>query len=132
MQFLIPLVSMLVLALILNFAVARPQRKRQERRGLMLASLKPGKFVYAGGGIHGVVQDVKSESFTMVTAPSKTKLEFDADALEESEGFDLKMERDHQKYLRDQRTRKREERDGARRGVRPDPNGLRTPKGPHL
>lgn len=52
MEFFIPMISMLVLALIIYFALARPQRKREDRYALMVAALKPGCKAYALSLIH--------------------------------------------------------------------------------
>lgn len=131
MEFFIPLISMLVLALIIYFALARPQRKREDRYALMVAALKPGCKAYAGGGIYGTVLEVHKDSFLLSSAPGKTKLEFDIQALEGLDGFDVRSERKRQKDLRKARfQRQKDQSSGTEQ--RPDPYGLHTPKGPHL
>ena len=132
MEFFIPMISMLVLALIIYFALARPQRKREDRYALMVAALKPGCKAYAGGGIYGTVLEVHKDSFLLSSAPGKTKLEFDLQALEGLEGFDVRSERRRQKDLRKARFQRQKDQPSAGTDQRPDPYGLRTPKGPHL
>lgn len=131
MEFFLPMITMLVLALIIHFAIARPQRKREERYALMVAALKPGCKVHAGGGIYGTVLEVHKDSFVLSSAPGKTRLEFDLPSLEGLDGFDVKSERRRQKDLRRARFQQRNGQSAAG-GQQSDPYGLRTPKGPHL
>lgn len=131
MQFFIPVITMLILALIIHFALARPQRKREERYALMVAALKPGCKAHAGGGIYGTVLEVHKDSFVLSSAPGKTKLEFDLQALEGLDGFDVRSERRRQKDLRKARFQRQNEQPSGT-DQRPDPYGLRSPKGPHL
>lgn len=130
MEFFIPIISMLVFALIIHFTLARPQRKREDRYALMVAALKPGCKAYAGGGIYGTVLEVHKNSFLLSSAPGKTKLEFDIQALEGLDGFDVRSEHKRQKDLRKARLQQKDQSSGT--DQRPDPYGLRTPKGPHL
>ena len=130
MEFFIPIISMLVFALIIHFTLVRPQRKREDRYALMVAALKPGCKAYAGGGIYGTVLEVHKNSFLLSSAPGKTKLEFDIQALEGLDGFDVRSEHKRQKDLRKARLQQKDQSSGA--DQRPDPYGLRTPKGPHL
>ena len=130
MEFFIPIISMLVFALIIHFTLARPQRKREDRYALMVAALKPGCKAYAGGGIYGTVLEVHKNSFLLSSAPGKTKLEFDIQALEGLDGFDVRSEHKRQKNLRKARLQQKDQSSGT--DQRPDPYGLRTPKGPHL
>ena len=97
----------------------------------MVAALKPGCKAYAGGGIYGTVLEVHKDSFLLSSAPGKTKLEFDIQALEGLDGFDVRSERKRQKDLRKARfQRQKDQSSGTEQ--RPDPYGLHTPKGPHL
>ena len=130
MEFFIPIISMLVFALIIHFTLARPQRKREDRYALMVAALKPGCKAYAGGGIYGTVLEVHKNSFLLSSAPGKTKLEFDIQALEGLDGFDVRSEHKRQKDLRKARLQQKDQSSGT--DQRPDPYGLRTPKGTHL
>ena len=130
MEFFIPIISMLVFALIIHFTLARPQRKREDRYALMVAALKTGCKAYAGGGIYGTVLEVHKNSFLLSSAPGKTKLEFDIQALEGLDGFDVRSEHKRQKDLRKARLQQKDQSSGT--DQRPDPYGLRTPKGPHL
>ena len=98
-----PMISMLAFALLLYFAISRPKRKQDERRLLMVASVKKGNIVYAGGGIRGSVVEVCPGSVVIETSRSKTRLEFDADSIESVDGFDYKKEKARQKTLRNQR-----------------------------
>lgn len=100
----ITLICILFFVLFVNFIFLRPQRKKDERFSLMVASVKPGSVVYAAGGIHGTVLEVGERSFLMVTAPAKTRLEVDSDAIEQVEGFDYKAEKARQKAVRQSRT----------------------------
>ena len=97
---------------------------------LMVAALKPGCKAYAGGGIYGTVLEVHKNSFLLSSAPGKTKLEFDIQALEGLDGFDVRSEHKRQKDLRKARLQQKDQSSGT--DQRPDPYGLRTPKGPHL
>jgi len=107
------LFGMLAFVLLLYFLLVRPQRKREERRALMVASVKPGSVIYAGGGIRCTVLEVRKDSVLAESGPGRSKLEFDADAIEAVEGFDYKGERSRQKMLREQRQLRNEE---ARKG----------------
>lgn len=103
MEQLLPMLGMLIFALLLYFLLVRPQRKKEERQALMAASVKPGSVIYAGGGIRCTVLEVRKESVLAETAPARSRLEFDADAIEGVEGFDYKAERERQKGLRERR-----------------------------
>lgn len=107
MQIYAPMILMLLFALLLHFAIARPKRKQDERRGLMVASVKKGSVIYAGGGIRCSVLEVRPGSVVAETAPSKTRLEFDADAIESVEGFNYQEEKTRQKQLRKERMARR-------------------------
>lgn len=107
MNIYIPMISMLFFALLLYFAISRPKRKQDERRMLMVASVKKGNIIYAGGGIRCSVLEVGPESITVETSPAKTLLEFDANSIEDVEGFDYKKEKARQKELRNQRISRR-------------------------
>lgn len=131
MELFFPIVTMLLLALVIHFTLARPQRKREERHALMVAALKPGCKVHAGGGIYGTVLEVHKESFVLTTSPQKNRLEFNLQSLEALDNFDVKQERRRQTVLRKERLQ-RQDRHSASSDQRPDPYGLRSPKGPHL
>ena len=103
MEMYAPMISMLAFALLLYFAISRPKRKQDERRLLMVACVKKGNIVYAGGGIRGSVVEVCPGSVVIETSRSKTRLEFDADSIESVDGFDYKKEKARQKTLRNQR-----------------------------
>lgn len=96
----ITMITMLIFVLLIYFTLLRPQRKKDERFALMVASVKPGSFVYAAGGIRGEVLELSDSSFLMATAPAGTRLEVDSDAIERVEGFDYKAEKARQKAIR--------------------------------
>lgn len=102
-----PMIGMLFFALLLYFAISRPKYKEDERHMLMVASVKKGSIVYAGGGIRCSVVEVCTESIIAETSPAKTRLEFDADAIEAVDGFDYQKEKARQKQLRNQRISRR-------------------------
>lgn len=105
MQQLLPMLLILVFVLAFYGFIARPQRKREERRALMLASVKKGSVVHAGG-IRCTVLELGSERVLAASGPSHSRLEIDAEAIEAVEGFDLKAERERQRKLRaDRRAR---------------------------
>lgn len=91
---------MLVFVLLLYFVLLRPQRKREERYALMVASVKPGAMVYAGGGIYGQVLAVRERTFIMESSKAKTRLIMDSDSIEAVDNFDYKAEKARQKALR--------------------------------
>ncbi len=93
----------LVFIICLNLLVVRPARKRDEAKNLMLAALRPGAVVYAGGGIRGTVVSVAKDTFTVETSDKKTRLTMKTEALEKLEGFDAKTERRRQSELRKNR-----------------------------
>lgn len=107
MEMYAPMISMLAFALLLYFAISRPKRKQDEQRLLMVASVKKGNIIYAGGGIRGSVVEVYPNSVLIETSRSKTQLAFDADSIESVDGFDYKKEKARQKMLRNQRMSRR-------------------------
>lgn len=107
MELYAPMIGMLLFALLLHFAIARPKRKQDERRMLMVASVKKGSIIYAGGGIRCSVLEVRPESVIAETSPAKTRLELNANVIESVEGFDYKEEKARQKQLRKERNSRR-------------------------
>jgi len=88
LQFLFP---MFVVFMILYFVWLRPQKKKEQERADMLASLKKNDRVVTAGGIHGVVVSAKEKVVVLrVDDEKKIKLTFNRTAisriLEESPG----------------------------------------------
>ncbi len=103
MEQLVPMLGMLIFVLILYILIVRPQRKKEERRALMVASVKKGSVIYAAGGIRCTVLELRPGSVLTESAPARSRLEIDADSIEDVEGFDWKSERERQKSLRQSR-----------------------------
>ena len=101
-EHLLPLLVILVFVLIFYLLIDRPQRRSEERRALMLSSVKKGSVVYAGG-IRCTVLDFDSGRVLAASGPSRSALEIDADAIDDVEGFDYRAEYERQKKLRRER-----------------------------
>jgi preprotein translocase subunit YajC len=56
------------------FMLIRPQRRREKERQQLLSAIKSGDRVLFGGGIIGVVANVKEKTYVIKIA-DKTKLE---------------------------------------------------------
>jgi preprotein translocase subunit YajC len=83
----ITLITMLFFVLFLNFAIIRPHRRRQRSLFSMLASIREGSVIYAGG-IRGTVLEVRQNSVLMSTGPRRTLLEIDKSAVDSVENID--------------------------------------------
>lgn len=74
---LLPIVAMVA---IFYFLIIRPQQKQTKKLAEMRNALKKGDRVVTGGGIHGVITNVKGEVVTVRIADS-VKIDVDKNAL---------------------------------------------------
>jgi len=65
---------------VLYFLMILPQQRRQKKHTQMLEQIKRGDRVVLGGGIHGIVSNVKEQTF-MVKVAESTELEVDKSAV---------------------------------------------------
>ena len=65
---------------VLYFLMILPQQRRQKKHGQMLEQIKRGDRVVIGGGIHGIVSNVKEQTF-LVKVAENTELEIDKSAV---------------------------------------------------
>jgi preprotein translocase subunit YajC len=63
-----PMVPMLVFMVFMIFIMFRSQRKEAKKRKEMIDNIKSGDKVVTGGGIHGVVSNVKQNTFIVKIA----------------------------------------------------------------
>jgi preprotein translocase subunit YajC len=69
----------LILA-VLYFLMILPQQRRQKKHTQMLEQIKRGDRVVLGAGIHGIVSNVKEQTF-LVKVAENTELEIDKSAV---------------------------------------------------
>ncbi|PIE52529.1 preprotein translocase subunit YajC [Candidatus Fermentibacteria bacterium] len=74
---LLPIVAMVA---IFYFLIIRPQQKQTKKLNEMRNSLQKGDKVVTGGGIHGVITNLKGEIITVRIADS-VKIDVDRNAL---------------------------------------------------
>ena len=65
---------------VLYFLMILPQQRRQRKHTQMLEQIKRGDRVVLSGGIHGIVSNVKEQTFLVKVAES-TELEVDKSAI---------------------------------------------------
>jgi preprotein translocase subunit YajC len=65
---------------VLYFLMILPQQRRQKKHQQMLEQIKRGDRVVLGGGIHGIVSNVKEQTF-MVKIAEGTDIEVDKSAV---------------------------------------------------
>jgi preprotein translocase subunit YajC len=65
---------------VLYFLMILPQQRRQKKHTQMLEQIKRGDRVVLGSGIHGIVSNVKEQTF-MVKVAENTELEGDKSAV---------------------------------------------------
>ena len=99
------LIVFFFITLIVYIAFARPYRKVENKRGLMIGSDKAGDVIYSKEGIKGVVQGVaKGEKFRVATMPDEMTLLIPVNDVKEVEGFDYKeVRKDYKKQLKEKR-----------------------------
>ena len=65
---------------VLYFLMILPQQRRQKKHRQMLEQIKRGDRVVLGAGIHGIVSNVKEQTF-LVKVAENTELEIDKSAV---------------------------------------------------
>ena len=65
---------------VLYFLMILPQQRRQKKHRQMLEQIKRGDRVVLGAGIHGIVSNVKEQTF-LVKVAENTELEVDKSAV---------------------------------------------------
>ncbi len=65
---------------VLYFLMIMPQQRRQKKHAQMLEQIKRGDRVVLGSGIHGIVSNVKEQTF-LVKVAENTELEVDKSAV---------------------------------------------------
>ena len=65
---------------VLYFLMILPQQRRQKKHTQMLEQVKRGDRVVLGSGIHGIVSNVKEQTF-LVKVAENTELEVDKSAI---------------------------------------------------
>ena len=65
---------------VLYFLMILPQQRRQKKHSQMLEQVKRGDRVVLGAGIHGIVSNVKEQTF-LVKVAENTELEVDKSAV---------------------------------------------------
>jgi preprotein translocase subunit YajC len=65
---------------VLYFLMILPQQRRQKKHTQMLEQIKRGDRVVLGAGIHGIVSNVKEQTF-LVKVAENTELEIDKSAV---------------------------------------------------
>lgn len=92
--------------LLVSLAVLRPQRKRHDRRALMLMSVRHGDDVYTSGGIHALVTGVDGGTVRLSCYPDGTRLSASLDAVAQVTGYDEKKQRKKLKQRSRERSRR--------------------------
>jgi preprotein translocase subunit YajC len=70
------IVPMIAMAAIFYFLIIRPQNQKQKQLQAMMSSLKTGDKVVTGGGIHGLISNVKDKT-VIVKIADNVKVEVD-------------------------------------------------------
>jgi len=65
---------------VLYFLMILPQQRRQKKHAQMLEQIKRGDRVVLGSGIHGIVSNVRDQTF-LVKVAENTELEVDKSAV---------------------------------------------------
>jgi preprotein translocase subunit YajC len=74
------LLPILAMVAIFYFLIIRPQQKQAKKLSAMRQSLKKGDRVVSGGGIHGVITNLKGDIVTVRIADS-VKVDMDRNSL---------------------------------------------------
>jgi preprotein translocase subunit YajC len=74
------LIMIVCMSVIFYFLIIRPQSKRQKEQETLIKSLKTGDKVITGGGIHGLISNVK-ETTVIVKIADNVKIEVDKAAI---------------------------------------------------
>jgi preprotein translocase subunit YajC len=81
-SFITTLIPFALIIAIFYFLIIRPQNKKQKETQRMLNSLKKGDKVVTIGGVHGIIQNVKDGSNSVIVkVDENTKLEFSRSAI---------------------------------------------------
>jgi preprotein translocase subunit YajC len=75
--FFLPLILMVV---VFYFLILRPSQKRNKDRNKMLSAIQKGDKIVTIGGLHGMIEELSEDKFTLKTADG-TRLTFDRDAI---------------------------------------------------
>ena len=71
---------LIIIAVLFYFLLIRPQQKKQKEHQKLVAGVKTGDKVVTAGGIHGIVANVKENTFLLKVADN-VKIEFDKNAI---------------------------------------------------
>lgn len=71
---------LIIIAVLFYFLLIRPQQKKQKEHQQLVASIKTGDKVVTGGGIHGIVANVKDTTILLKVADN-VKIEMDRAAV---------------------------------------------------
>ncbi|MEO0099018.1 MAG: preprotein translocase subunit YajC [candidate division WOR-3 bacterium] len=74
------LFPLLLIILVFYFLLILPQQRRQKKHQEMIASIKRGDRVVTAGGIHGVVSEVKENTF-IIKVDENTRIEVEKSAI---------------------------------------------------
>jgi len=72
--------SIILIFAVLYFLMILPQQRRQKKHSRMIEQIKRGDRVVLGSGIHGIVSNVRDQTFLVKVAES-TELEVDKSAV---------------------------------------------------
>lgn len=76
----LPLLAMVAL---LYFLMIRPQNKKEKKATEMRNSIEVGDTVTTIGGIVGIVQNIKEDTFVLETGTDRTKIRFNRWAIQD-------------------------------------------------
>ena len=71
---------LIIIAVLCYFLLIRPQQKKQKEHQKLVTAIKTGDKVITGGGIHGIVANVK-ESTILLKVADNVKIEMDKAAV---------------------------------------------------
>ena len=71
---------LIIIAVLFYFLLIRPQQKKQKEHQRLVSSVKTGDKVITAGGLHGIVANVKENTF-LVKVADNVKIEFDKSAV---------------------------------------------------
>jgi len=67
---------LLIIAVLFYFLLIRPQQKKQKEHQKLVSAIKTGDKVITGGGMHGIVANVKENTILLKVADN-VKIEMD-------------------------------------------------------
>jgi preprotein translocase subunit YajC len=71
---------LIIIAVLFYFLLIRPQQKKQKEHQKLVSAIKTGDKVVTGGGIHGIVANVKDSTILLKVADN-VKIEMDKAAV---------------------------------------------------